>query len=118
MNKPVELWVEALESGAYKQALGTLQSRQRFCCLGVACDLYQKVGPGDLEVGIGDFGYVHYDGHNSVLPKKVMTWLGIRSDTGGYYTGSLVGLNDNGTSFQQIAEVIRSNPDGLFTQGE
>lgn len=35
-----EMWVFALTNGQYKQGLGALRdSRDRYCCLGVLCDL-------------------------------------------------------------------------------
>ena len=35
-------WVEALRSGKYQQAKGSLRRGDAMCCLGVACDLYAK----------------------------------------------------------------------------
>lgn len=32
-------WADALRSGRYAQATGTLRNPDGFCCLGVACDL-------------------------------------------------------------------------------
>ena len=32
-------WIAALRSGAYKQGRDSLKRGDRFCCLGVACDL-------------------------------------------------------------------------------
>jgi hypothetical protein len=32
-------WVEALRSGKYEQASGKLRVGNKFCCLGVLCDL-------------------------------------------------------------------------------
>lgn len=121
---PVDLWITALESGEYKQGRFKLHLNDQWCCLGVACDIYQKFGPGDLQVDLDQIDGVHYDGHNGMLPLKVSTWLGLALDNGafhslvkGYY--SLAGLNDSATAtFKDIAEVIRNRPAGLFTQGE
>jgi hypothetical protein len=30
-------WIEALDSGKYKQGIGALQDENKYCCLGVAC---------------------------------------------------------------------------------
>lgn len=35
-------WLNALRSGEYKQAQNRLRVNDSFCCLGVACDLYDK----------------------------------------------------------------------------
>lgn len=44
MRKPIEIneqqllkWIQALDSGKYKQSKGELQNRDGYCCLGVAC---------------------------------------------------------------------------------
>ena len=41
-KSPVDLWLEALESGGYTQTQGYLHDTIGWCCLGVACDVYQK----------------------------------------------------------------------------
>lgn len=46
MTEPRKLWVEALRSGEYEQTNGALRYEDKFCCLGVACDLYRKHGSG------------------------------------------------------------------------
>lgn len=39
-----KLWLDALNSGEYKRANSALQdSEGKYCCLGVLCDLYDKV---------------------------------------------------------------------------
>ena len=50
MNKNAEIWIKALRSGKYSQGTGSLsrtvtengETEVNFCCLGVACDLYDK----------------------------------------------------------------------------
>jgi hypothetical protein len=52
----------------------------------------------------------------------VKNWLGLSSDNGEFDTtslasiGSLAGVNDNGGSFGEIADIIESNPPGLFKE--
>lgn len=42
-KKQIEKWIAALRSGEYGQGKGTLNSApNEFCCLGVACKLYDK----------------------------------------------------------------------------
>ena len=36
------LWIEALRSGKYEQGRGALRMGDKFCCLGVACDLIDQ----------------------------------------------------------------------------
>ena len=44
-----EQWLTALESGEYEQGFGSLRSYNRFCCLGVACDLFNGDRWGEEE---------------------------------------------------------------------
>lgn len=108
-----KLWVEALRSGEYEQTDGALRYEDKFCCLGVACDLYRKHGGGP-EWGPNDV----YDAKVDYLPKSVMDWLGVSHDSGVFGEGddmdSLGDLNDAGTGFEVIAEIIESEPEGLF----
>lgn len=114
--------VKALESGKYKQATGTLRDGEAFCCLGVACDIsgLGKWVP-DPRTGRGsDYGFLcseRGDVVAAVLPKSVRVWLGVAQSQlelnewyGGTSTKGMLSassLNDNGSSFQQIAAKIR-----------
>ena len=33
-------WIEALKSGKYKQGYGQLRAKNKYCCLGVACEVF------------------------------------------------------------------------------
>lgn len=129
LNPNAELWAKALESGEYKQ--GRLRLRtvdNKFCCLGVACDLAIKAGvPGvswqhDLfanwEVLEQPYNMCR---HTSYLPETVRTWLGLRTFSGilvidGLQT-DLVSLNDDERkSFRRIAKFVRKHADELFTK--
>lgn len=51
------LWVEALRSGEYEQGRTWLRENDRYCCLGVACELYRKhTGIGRWESNCFDSG--------------------------------------------------------------
>lgn len=116
---PAQLWVERLRSGDYKQARGALRENGAYCCLGVACDLYKEVvGKGEWyaqEDGRDDF-VVYGDGGDGTLPPEVCEWLGLRHDDGAYSseTLSLAELNDQGSLFDEIADLIEDAPEGLF----
>ena len=108
MNANAKKWVEALRSGKYEQTTGSLTtpSRDKFCCLGVACDLYAK------EHGKPKFR------NQGLLPKYTKEWLGLQTSDGfhdvGSYSVSLAEMNDEGSSFAEIADRIEAEPDGLF----
>ena len=111
------LWVEALRSGEYKQGDGRLKYDNKLCVLGIACDLYAKnTGQGRWE---DDSFYVSSDdyGYEGCVPSEVMDWLGLRDEDGGTYDGeALYELNDDGVSFPELADIIESNPPGLFVE--
>lgn len=113
MNENAKKWVEALRSGEYKQATKALRRGNGYCCLGVACDLYAK------ETGIGweqDFtlGYLFLGG-NLVLPERVKNWLGLTNNQGAWgYNSSLTEANDGGATFNEIADIIESEPGTMF----
>ena len=126
MNENARKWVAALRSGKYKQIKRRLRDKKGFCCLGVACDVYMKA-TGDGEWTEGRFGaqpevyefrvYVHsgvvYE--EAVPPSIVAEWLGLRTALGEYsIPSSLGGDNEAGKNFVEIADIIESEPDGLF----
>ena len=105
------LWVEALRSGKYEQGRHRLRDNENgFCCLGVACDVF---GPDDWD-GLKFLGEVSY------LPPAVMEFFGI-SDRRAFYRHDLMKTtladqNDKGKSFAEIADIIESEPLGLFVE--
>lgn len=111
-------WVKALESGKYKQGQKSLHKvengEHKFCCLGVACDLYKKLGGNlsvrkiDNEIGYGP------EQDTSYLPQKVQDALGLQTYDGDSKEVSLTTMNDSGATFVEIAAVIRSKPEGLI----
>ena len=44
LNEKAREWVAALRSGKYKQGKGALSTEDRFCCLGVACEISKLTG--------------------------------------------------------------------------
>jgi hypothetical protein len=125
MNSNAKKWIRALRSGKYKQGEDQLRSGDKFCCLGVACDLYAKAHGVKWEKFKSDgddlFSFFKLVGK---LPSVVQNWLGLTDACGVYsidnqpkqrpLTESLADLNDDGFSFQEIAAIIESEPTGLF----
>ena len=129
MNENAKKWVKALRSGEYKQGKRRLHNCDNtFCCLGVLTDLYMKEKGGSWVPPLKDddescFRYVvdtKTASQGAIPPRKVCEWAGLRSQHGTHLAGeSLVSLNDRGSTFQEIADLIVSEPDGLFRhQGE
>lgn len=113
-----EQWLQALESGNYKQGKRKLRSiGDEYCCLGVACDLLQS------PVFEGKDCYVYCGSMGEMTEYKK---LGLRDKVGSFVkcfkmpTGrhcfSLAGCNDFGMSFVEIAAYIRANPENVFVE--
>lgn len=129
LNKNARKWVEALRSGEYEQERSFLKRNNKFCCLGVACELALKEELSGLTSSIITVDkeiYGYYSDNEKVLqisnlPDSVKEWLrlsdtvGTFSPVAGVDTTCLTGLNDVlGYSFLQIANFIESEPEGLF----
>lgn len=128
-----EEWLQALESGKYKQ--GTMRLKRldengnpSYCCLGVACELYLEKFPKSFktqtiddipEIGIS----VKFDNEKVALPDDVLEHLNLRQVMGEtlpyILKSSLWRMNDGaGTErkdFCTIAKIIRENPERYFT---
>jgi hypothetical protein len=103
-------WLKALRSEEYEQGTGYLRDKQdRFCCLGVLCDLAVKAKvipePHQRE------GSWHYgDGPEDALylPDEVMHWAGLDDFNPGSNDGRpvLSDMNDEHYTFTEIADTI------------
>jgi hypothetical protein len=106
-------WVEALRSGKYEQGSGLLRDTNetvdKFCCLGVLCDISEK---GEWITDLcGDVCYKVLDEppSSSVLPESIKQWANMISKVGLFDTsdkGTLTLQNDTGKSFNEIADII------------
>lgn len=132
MNQQIKAeWVAALRSGEYKQGINLLRQDDKFCCLGVLCDLHrkahQKEGEDDTDnswfpypyQGLSDDPSFSYGYRNTTsLPAAVMDWCGLHicdppvqrivSFENNHVTqdGTLSLFNDEGATFGQIADII------------
>ena len=107
-----ELWTKALRSGEYKQGQGSLNCNGKFCCLGVLTDLYIKAMGSEWESRLIGEGFT-FGGHSAVLSENVAKWSGMKTSTGLFNGGTLAILNDIGSSFESIADVIEKNYEDL-----
>ncbi|HEV2376204.1 MAG TPA: hypothetical protein VGS19_29045 [Streptosporangiaceae bacterium] len=108
-------WCAALRSGEYKQTKGTLRGEtpegdEGYCCLGVLTDLYVKAGnPEAFELQDGDCSVAGvWD--CDILTDQVKKWAGLTSaDPELHFSGGsapAAELNDDGTTFAEIADLI------------
>ena len=112
-----QAWVEALRSGRIVQARTVLgRTDGSRCCLGVASDICVEAGilPAPTACLNGELQYA--GGVSGFAPESVRVFLGLRMRTGGYSKSSLVSDNDDGATFAEIADLIESEPAGLFTE--
>lgn len=135
MNKMIpeikEKWVAALESGEYQQAQQGLKitnletGSESFCCLGVLCDIYSKEtgnkwGESLQMIRNEPVGKSYLLGENNYLPKEVRDWAGLTeinpavlehsldfTYTNGEYERTVAYMNDQGKTFEEIAEKIK-----------
>jgi hypothetical protein len=117
MDKDVKkLWIDALRSGKYQQGKFALNYQDRFCCLGVLCDLYDQQRCGDTlwyqqENGVkGIGGSLHH------LPVPVREWAEIESyDPPVIYNGRTMVISDlndhEKLSFEELANIIEQQGD-------
>ena len=117
-------WTEALRSGDYRQVVGTLSEPMSlpddnmyeerilgYCCLGVLCRVFEQNNPRVIEHDLQGNALGEYE--------HVMEWVGLKESDGGYRGNdtSLAVLNDDNLwDFEDIADFIDTNPEGLFTE--
>ena len=123
-------WIEALRSGNYSQTYKRLKAGRYHCCLGVACDLYPygEFTDGDIFQVQTSCGTYVKEQEELQLPTDVMEYFGIRTFDGSYLgdeklhyrnvtwvpNKSLSNDNDRGLSFNDIADIIEKEPEGLI----
>ena len=109
MNQQVkEKWVSALRSGDYEQTQNYLHKEDGFCCLGVLCDLYGKEHNVVWELVNGDTYYAFQD-KKAILPVSVVEWAGVEDENPEICKTPLSRLNDNGSTFNEIADLIEEH---------
>lgn len=114
-------WIEALESGNFKQCDGRLYrlSKNAYCCLGVACRVMHTPIP------LGDTVLPHLAKDHFNLTTvggkiKEEFWDEAKSVIDERYTGdlpslTLAQLNDQDAPFEYIATLLRQYPYWFFT---
>ena len=125
-------WSEALKSGKYLQDVAFLRQRvyteenvaeDRYCCLGVACEIYMKEVEGSgckwgrlntLTDHSRWMPFVNPQGReeSQMMPPEVADYFGVS----GGEADELVGLNDDQfISFDEIAEAINTHTREWYT---
>lgn len=121
MKKNIAMkWVKALRSGKYKQGRDRLRTENnKFCCLGVLCNLHAQAHPG---FAARQRKVASYDGSHATVGPNVRGWAGLATSDGDFNrneveglprnwsTDSLIELNDVKLwNFERIATFIEKN---------
>jgi hypothetical protein len=119
MNERIKaLWIAELRDGEHEQGRGRLrretkQGTTQYCCLGILCEIAVREGVIEPPVRhVNDDGTCYeYDLDTDTLPQSVVQWAGLSDsnpviDLGNLNPETLGGLNDNGSSFAEIAQFI------------
>ena len=108
MNKEIKKkWLTGLRSGKYRQGSGSLNNKNRFCCLGVLCDLAEQEGIVVSTTKTELYGRRAYGTYTDYLPDVVMKWAELDEYNPSVHPGiTLSKLNDDNYDFQTIARVI------------
>jgi len=111
MNPQIkQKWVSALRSGEYQQGQCYLRTDNGFCCLGVLCDLYAKEN--NVEWNLVNNGHTYeFQDKESYLPSSVRKWAGVEGCNPHINDGesNLSVLNDSGSTFNEIADLIEEH---------
>ena len=109
MNEQVkEKWLSSLRSGDYKQTRQYLHKEDGFCCLGVLCDLYGKEHNVEWNLANSGNNYEFQD-ETATLPLSVIEWAGVEDENPEICETPLSRLNDNGSTFNEIADFIEEH---------
>lgn len=99
-------WLDALRSGKYMQGKGRLRAKlngvDRFCCLGVLCDLLEPDRWSDNGLVTGT--YIHHDLNEGYPGPGVQIRAAVTADE----CQILAAMNDHGKSFEEIAQTIEN----------
>ncbi len=103
-KETLQQWVQALESGKYKQTKDQLQDPTGFCCLGVLCDTLDPKGWDkdyhEFTHNLGDTD-TFYEMINNDLQEQLKHY--------NIDAKKLAYMNDGGSTFLEIAEEIKQS---------
>lgn len=115
MNADVKrAWLEALRSGEYRKGISRLRQGERYCCLGVLCDLAATASVGRWR---HDDAFDDFVDDNEIvstaLPDSVIEWAELDQRSPQVDGIPLVDLNDGSAyrpvrphTFTEIADLI------------
>jgi hypothetical protein len=112
MRKEVaDLWVKELRSKNWKQGRMYLEHSNTYCVMGILANIAGTFGIVDKRMAENYGKIAFFDGNMLQLPDSVVKWSGMKSELG-IMPGlkySLIEYNDQGKSFEQLAEWIEKH---------
>jgi hypothetical protein len=108
MKREVEIWINELRNGGHPWGIEALQTKDGFCCLGVACLAAEKDG---VPVNRDPTGEL--EGCDLADQPMVYQWLGIDKgpDEPWLFQNALIEANDLSETnpFKSIADIIEKD---------
>ncbi len=115
LTESQEKWLTALESGQYEQGSRYLCRNNKYCCLGVACEIFNISFEAEK---IDDDIIKDYNGQQCASPPDIVDILNLYDNLGSKNgiddIDGLARLNDRTYAFKEIAAIIRENPSDYF----
>lgn len=101
-----ERWLTALRSGDYQQGRNHLRRFDNYCCLGVLCDVFNP-NLWELHDPTTIYRYKYGAGAaDDLLPPRDLLDAVFGEDAPGELISFLARINDNGATFEKIADFI------------
>ena len=106
MNQEIkQLWIKELKSGNYKQTTGRLHKHDRFCVLGVLCDIHSKQYNIKWKFN-SKLNIYTYFGQPHSLPNEVIEWSQLKNKS----YDDLIDYNDQEhLNFEDLSKLIEIN---------
>ncbi len=112
MNTEIkQKWINALKSKEYQQGYEALRRDDKYCCLGVLCDIYVNE-TNDAKWSEKGLYFEREHSANSYLPEKIWEWTGLKNPDPmiNEKAETLSSLNDRlQLNFEKIADLIERN---------
>lgn len=116
-SQKIKKWIKALESKKYKKGKGILRdNKNKFCCLGVACDVFGYTNGWHLDRPFN--GYISkcydYEGNDTTLPDDIRADLNLSEEE----CSTLADLNDDNNTWVRAIKFLKGKVLQLEAQGD
>jgi hypothetical protein len=106
MNQEIKKkWLIALKSDKYEKGKHFLFKDNKYCCLGVLCDIYAI----EYKLDNTQIKLLSNDNENKILSSEVVCWSGLNEKNPSLYFPNLTSIaeiNDNSETFEEVIKII------------